>query len=329
MRHSSTGVLVRISAAIGLLACLGVFAAGLLRPNPSVYPTVQPDPIAQEFERGMGAFRAQEWVKAIAAFKHVVEENPKHAAAWFQLALSVHSSGDFQGALELHEKAAEFPRNRAIALYNLGCAHAMLGQADEAFKALDRAAEAGFTNAEYAKEDSELESLRADPRFSELMQRMLVPDNALLRFWVGEWDVYDANTGARAGSNSLTLRNNDLFILEHWTDSQGGSGESFNYFDPAMGKWKQVWSDPNGVVEFVGTRQDEGILFEGKRLLPGGAPPILNRMHVRPIGEGHVRQTGTRWDEKTQTWLARYDLIYVPKGEAYEPDLGKQPAADI
>lgn len=328
MRGSDTGVLVRISASIGLLACLGVFAAGVMRPLAGVR-AAQPDPIATEYERGVSALRAQRWDEAIAAFEDVVRERPQHAAAWFQLALAVHSSGDFERALALHERAATFPGNRATALYNLACASAMLGRSDDAFAALRRAADAGFSNAEHAKSDPDLASLRADARFQGMLDQMRSPDRTLLRFWVGEWDVYDAATGARAGENTFTLRNGDLFILEQWRDTQGGSGESFNYYDPAMGKWKQVWADANGVVEFVGTREGDGVLFEGERLVPGAAAPVLNRMHVRPIGAGRVRQTGSLWDDKSQSWAPRYDLIYVPRGEAYEPGPGKQPAADI
>ncbi len=323
MKRNPTGVLVRISAVVGLVACLGVFATGLMEHDGRQLASSQPDPIAREFEQGNAAMREQRWGDAVAAFESVVEQRPDHGRAWFLLALSVHSSGDYERALALHERAAAFRQGEATALYNLACAHAMLGHTDEAIAALGRAADAGFTGVEHARKDSDLASVRADARFEQVMARMLSPDDTLLRFWLGEWDVYGAASGTRAGENSFTLRNGGLFILEQWRDSQGGTGESFNYFDPALGKWKQVWSDKNGLVEFVGTRQGAGVLFEGERVNAQSAKTRV-RMHVRPVGQGRVRQTGSRWDEASQSWQTQYDLIYVPDGEAYEPDAAQE-----
>ena len=331
MRRSETGVLVRISAAIGLIACLGVFSAGLLRagdtPGDTRVSARQDDPVAREMQRGQQAYREGRWDDAIAAYQRVVELRPDHGAGWFALALAVHTRGDHERAVGLHEKAAEFGRQRATALYNLACAHALLGRGDEAFGALDRAIDAGFISAGHAEQDSDLESIRDDERFAAALERMRTPDSTLLRFWVGEWEVYSVSTGHRAGENTLTLRNSDLFIHERWRDAQGGTGESFNYFDPGLGRWKQVWCDAGGIVEFVGSRQGAGILFEGEHTARDDGTKTRVRMHVRPIGDGHVRQTGTHWDESSQGWEPRYDFIYIPKGDAYQPE--GDPAGDI
>ena len=42
-------------------------------------------------------------------------------------------------------------------------------------------------------------------------------------------------------------------------------------------------------------------------------------MNVRPIGGGRIQQTGTRSVDGGKTWTLRYDLIYVPRGEALDP----------
>ncbi len=315
MQRNPTGVLVRVSAVIGLLACLGVFTAGLLQEPEAPRTAMQDDPVAQEFQRGQQAAGEQRWKDAIASFEKVVEQQPQHAGAWFQLAYAVHASGDYKRAIGLHEKAAGFRQSAPTALYNLACAHALLGHTDEAFSALDRAIAAGFVSAEVAKNDSDLRSIRNDERFEAALGKMRAgPINTLLHFWVGEWDVYGASNGGRAGTNRLSLRNQDRFILEQWTDSQGNTGESFNYYDPREGVWKQVWSDAGGLVEFVGRRHENGILFEGERV-GGQGPASRVRMFVRPIAEGRVRQTGTRWNDESQEWEPRYDLVYVPKGE--------------
>lgn len=60
------------------------------------------------------------------------------------------------------------PRD-TTALYNSACAVTKLGYRDEAFKLLDLAVQCGFVNFEHLKRDPDLEPLRSDPRFAELL----------------------------------------------------------------------------------------------------------------------------------------------------------------
>ena len=45
--------------------------------------------------------------------------------AWFRLGYSLHALGRLDAAITAHRKAAEFANIRPVALYNLGCAHAL------------------------------------------------------------------------------------------------------------------------------------------------------------------------------------------------------------
>jgi len=53
-------------------------------------------------------------------------------------------------------------------------------------------------------------------------------------FWIGHWDVYDPD-GNFAGENLISVREGGCLLLEEWTGSQGGSGTSMNFYDPAAG----------------------------------------------------------------------------------------------
>ena len=55
-------------------------------------------------------------------------------------------------------------------LYNLACSYALMGESDRAVECLERANLRGMSIAEWAENDSDLDSLRSDPRFRELMQ---------------------------------------------------------------------------------------------------------------------------------------------------------------
>ena len=58
-----------------------------------------------------------------------------------------------------------------MSLYNLGCAYALLGRADEAFERLGRAADAGYADRRQYEGDPDLAALRADPRWAGLLAR--------------------------------------------------------------------------------------------------------------------------------------------------------------
>jgi predicted esterase len=55
--------------------------------------------------------------------------------------------------------------------YNLGCAEARLGRADEAFGDLNLAVDKGFGDPVHIREDQDLVSLQKDPRFEELCRK--------------------------------------------------------------------------------------------------------------------------------------------------------------
>lgn len=112
--------------------------------------------------------RSQDFVGAAAAFEVVTAEEPENGPAWYWLGYSRHAQGLYEEALEAHVKAAGFDGVRANASYNAGCASAMLGKTDEAFDWLEQARAAGFGNLARLGTDTDLKSIRNDPRFASL-----------------------------------------------------------------------------------------------------------------------------------------------------------------
>lgn len=128
-------------------------------------PIVEPPTVdeAAALQRG-GDFEG-----AATAWGAIVEAEPDNAIAWFNLGYSLHVAGRLEKAKEVHKKAATFDRFKGIALYNLGCAHALLGESDEAFEALAAAMEAGFDVRGSADDDSDLDWIRHDARYVTLI----------------------------------------------------------------------------------------------------------------------------------------------------------------
>jgi tetratricopeptide (TPR) repeat protein len=81
-------------------------------------------------------------------------------------------------ALEWSNRAIELDPNESATFYNLACFHAVGGRKEEAIAMLERAASLGWNRSAWARHDSDLESLRGDPRFERLLERMEAAETA-------------------------------------------------------------------------------------------------------------------------------------------------------
>jgi tetratricopeptide (TPR) repeat protein len=85
-------------------------------------------------------------------------------------AFAAYNAGDFETAIGIYERllGAGFP-NEAGVLYNIACCNALLGRTDAAIEHLRAALEADEHARGLARTDADLDSLREDARFAELI----------------------------------------------------------------------------------------------------------------------------------------------------------------
>ena len=107
---------------------------------------------------------------AAAKFEAIAAANPENAKAALMHGYALHAAGRLDEALAAHERAAKFTDVSATALYNAACVHALQGNTDKAFAALDQSIKAGFSMADHMKKDEDLASIRNDPRFASAMK---------------------------------------------------------------------------------------------------------------------------------------------------------------
>ncbi|MFG0313697.1 MAG: tetratricopeptide repeat protein [Phycisphaerales bacterium] len=267
----------------------------------------------------------QDWDSAIAAYRAIIKEQPSNANAHFLLGYALHASGDLDNAILQHKKAAKMPQVAGPASYNLGCAYALKGETDDAFETLRVAIDMGVRDISQFKNDPDLASLREDERWTPMLKsiKSLSDAETALHFWVGEWDCYITPTGQLGGNNTLSFRVGNKVIHESWTSAGGQfAGESWNVYNRETNRWEQTWVDISGARLFITAKCNddsvEGLMFEGENVRPG-ADPQRTRMHVRPVDDGRVLQTGYASDDGGKTWTQKYEFLYVPKGEAYSP----------
>ncbi|MFK7818087.1 MAG: protein kinase [Planctomycetaceae bacterium] len=94
----------------------------------------------------------------------------------FNKAYDLHMEGQLDEAIEAHKHAATFKSYKGIATYNIGCAWALKGDKEKAFARLNDAIDFGFVDFEQFESDEDLNSLRKDARFSELMSKLRAAD---------------------------------------------------------------------------------------------------------------------------------------------------------
>ncbi len=80
-------------------------------------------------------------------------------------------NGQHTEGLDLDLELSRVCPAEPLVWYNLACSHAVLGQKDEALRALTQAVDLGYRDFSWMRRDQDLESLRSDRRFRDLLQR--------------------------------------------------------------------------------------------------------------------------------------------------------------
>ena len=222
----------------------------------------------------------------------------------------------------------------SYAAYGAAAAHARLSdsarampeaevQRTLAFAWLDTALATGFTSVTQLDGDADLGSLRGDPRYAALSERMrraaqpCAYDPVFRRFdfWLGEWEVRSV-LGQPAGTSRIERVSGGCALLENWTDNQGGTGKSLNTYNRRAGSWQQYWVGQMGNVTEYRTSEWKGdsLSFFSDAVGADGAP-VRIRLTFSPITSDAVRQHGEQSRDGGATWSTTYDLRYHRKGD--------------
>ncbi|HZL73195.1 MAG TPA: hypothetical protein VFC86_12100 [Planctomycetota bacterium] len=103
--------------------------------------------------------------------KSVLDKDPKHVEALTILGAALTRAGRHEEALEIDLKTTTLLRNEPTAFYNLACSYSVLNRIDESIGALKKALELGYRDFNHLFKDEDLENVRSDPRFRDLLRR--------------------------------------------------------------------------------------------------------------------------------------------------------------
>ena len=133
--------------------------------------------------RGLGRTReaVSQAKDAVAVITKHLEWNPDDARALHLGAGSLIVLGKIERAKRWLRRALQMDPDDSVLLYNVACNFATLGEIDEALGFLEQAVEFGTVSHDWMYNDTDLETLRPDPRFQQLLQTLADRENDLRR----------------------------------------------------------------------------------------------------------------------------------------------------
>ena len=101
-----------------------------------------------------------------------LELNPRDVRALYLGAGALEMQGDVEKGLEWATRALALEPEDAGTYYNIACFYAIVGDPEKAIECLEKALHHGFAQKEWLVNDSDLDPLRANPRFQSLLNSM-------------------------------------------------------------------------------------------------------------------------------------------------------------
>jgi tetratricopeptide (TPR) repeat protein len=100
----------------------------------------------------------------------ILERKPDYVDVLRVMGNHLTLKGRFAQGLAIDRRLVQLRPQDPLAHYNLACSYALLKRADQALKTLRLAVELGYRDFRYMREDRDLESIRCDPRFRQLLR---------------------------------------------------------------------------------------------------------------------------------------------------------------
>ncbi len=132
--------------------------------RPSDDPSrLAPVTLAQLAERSQLDFELDFFAGVLQEAPDFVDALPAHAG-------NLTLKGRYEDGMAVDQRLIQLRPADFMAFYNLACSLALLKQPDQAIKTLRRAVELGYRDFRYMKQDRDLETIRRDPRFKQLLR---------------------------------------------------------------------------------------------------------------------------------------------------------------
>ena len=125
-------------------------------PPPSKSPSRQPDQKQLDFE--------------LEFFASILEGTPDYVVVLRILGSLLSLKGRFVEGLKLDKRLIRLRPEDALAHYNLACSYSLLDRPEHSLRMLRKAIELGYRDFRYMREDHDLDPIKQDPRFRQILR---------------------------------------------------------------------------------------------------------------------------------------------------------------
>lgn len=106
----------------------------------------------------------------IEFFGGILERRPDYVDVLRIMGNNLTSKCRYAQGLVIDKRLVQLRPKDPLAHYNLACSYALLKRPDQAIRTLRTAIELGYRDFRYMREDHDLDSVRHDPRFRQLLR---------------------------------------------------------------------------------------------------------------------------------------------------------------
>jgi tetratricopeptide (TPR) repeat protein len=108
----------------------------------------------------------------IAFFERAMRRDPRSEPILEALGHAYTQRGRLEEGLAVDLRLAELRPGDPIVHYNLACSYSLLGAKDDGIRSLGRAIELGYDDLEHLEGDRDLDAIRGDARFEDLVKKI-------------------------------------------------------------------------------------------------------------------------------------------------------------
>lgn len=107
----------------------------------------------------------------ISFHENLLIENPNFLDALIALGDAYTKKGRYKEGLEIDKRLVKLRPEEPVVHYNLGCSYSLLKESRLCLEALEKAIHLGYNELAFMEKDPDLEFIRKDSRYRELLTR--------------------------------------------------------------------------------------------------------------------------------------------------------------
>lgn len=105
----------------------------------------------------------------ISFYEGLLKKSPNFIPALFALGEAYTQKNLFKKGLLIDQRLAKLKPDDPVVFYNLACDYSLLNQIEKSLSCLKQALSLGYNDFDYMQKDSDLNNLRRDPRYKQLL----------------------------------------------------------------------------------------------------------------------------------------------------------------